>query len=109
MKQLLFICVLLAAIGLRGQTRSADLRLYITGTVPEKDYIEIRYDITAPGFVELHLMDASGKKLWIKGKVTDRKGLDYIRVPRAPLKPGERYPYILKYKGKDYSGTLYSS
>lgn len=85
-----------------------DPRLYINRTDFKGDYMEINYEITNAGFVELHLFDPSGKKIWIKGKVTDRIGVDLIRIPKKPLKPGERYSFILKYKGKEYSGNFYT-
>lgn len=87
----------------------SDPRLYITATDQRPDYVEIKYEITLAGFVELHLFGPNGKKVWIKGRVTDRKGVDYIRIPTKPLKSGERYKFVLKYKGKDYSSSFYTS
>lgn len=84
-------------------------RLYITATDQKPDYVEVKYEITLAGFVELHLISPNGKKIWIKGRVTDRKGVDYIRIPKKPLKAGARYTFILKYKGKDYSSSFYAS
>lgn len=85
-----------------------DPKLYIKSETVRNDYVEIVYEVTFEGFVELHLFNPDGKKIWIKGKVTDRTGLDKIRVPRGPLKDGERYSFTLKYKGKEYEGRFYT-
>ena len=81
-------------------------RLYMKGTATQADYVEITYEVTFEGFVELHLFNREGKKIWIHGKVTDRAGVDRIRVPRKPLEPGQSYTFTLKYKGKDYNGRF---
>ena len=87
---------------------AADPRLYITGLEQKPDFVQITYEITMAGFVELHLFDPEGEKVWIKGRVTDRTGFDKILIPRKPLKAGERYTYFLRYKGKEYSGSFYA-
>lgn len=84
-----------------------DPKLYIKSETVKTEYVEIVYEVTFEGFVEIHLFNPEGKKIWIKGKVTDRQGIDKIRVSRKPLVDGERYTYILKYKGKDYEGRFY--
>ncbi|MCB0841184.1 MAG: hypothetical protein KDD63_07050 [Bacteroidetes bacterium] len=84
-------------------------RLYIGTIKKTPQYVEINYEITVPGFVELHLFDPDGNKVWIKGRVTDRTGFDKIPIPAQGLKrKGERYTYFLRYKGKDYSGSFYA-
>ncbi|MEZ4772091.1 MAG: hypothetical protein R3D00_02835 [Bacteroidia bacterium] len=88
---------------------TADPRLYITKLEQKADVVEIAYEITMSGFVELHLFDPDGKKVWIKGRVTDRVGVDKILIPRAPLKSGQRYTYFLRYKGRDYPGSFYAN
>ncbi|MEO1447938.1 MAG: hypothetical protein AAFV07_00325 [Bacteroidota bacterium] len=102
-----FVWILLLPLASQAQTTAP--RLYITATDQKPDYVEIKYEITLAGFVELHLFSPNGKKLWIKGRVTDRKGVDYIRIPKKPLKAGDRYTFVLKYKGKDYSSSFYAS
>lgn len=84
-------------------------RLYINKVEQRGEYFEIEYEVTAPGYVELHLSDNEDKKLWVTGKVTDRTGVDLHRIPVQPLKPGKRYGVILKYKGKDYSTFFYTN
>ncbi|MDX1906804.1 MAG: hypothetical protein SF053_07190 [Bacteroidia bacterium] len=83
-------------------------RLYINSTVNSTDFVEIIYEVNSPGFIELHLFDKAGKKIWIKGKVTDKAGADAIKIPRKPLVKDDRYTFVLKYKGKDYNGSFYA-
>lgn len=87
-------------------------RLYIKGETLRPDYVEVGFEINHAGFVELHLFSPEGKRLWIKGTVSDRgdaeRIMDYIRIPRAPMEAGKRYTYQLKYKGKVYNGSFYN-
>ncbi|MEO0898902.1 MAG: hypothetical protein AAFY71_20990 [Bacteroidota bacterium] len=94
---------------LMGQTSSSTtpLRLRIKNKINKGEYYEIQYEITKPGFVELHLYNSKYEKLYIKGRVTDRTGLDKIRFSTKPLESGKHYPFVLKYKGKDYKGTIF--
>lgn len=115
LKVLLFPLILLlwvlGPVSLPAQPKSAP-RLYIKGETLRPEYIEIAYEINHAGFVELHLFSPDGRKLWIKGTVSDRgdveRIMDYIRVPRSPLEAGKRYTYQLKYKGKTYNGSFYN-
>jgi hypothetical protein len=104
-KYVLFPLLTLLLLG-AGQLKApaqTSLRLYIKGVEMNGPAVEITYEITKPGFVELHLFSPEGEKIWIKGQVTDREGFDVIRIPRKPLEPGSRYKFILKYKGEDYT------
>ncbi len=83
-------------------------RLYITGTEMATKAVVIKYDVTYAGFVELHLFDQEGSKVWIKGKVVDKVGSHVFPIPRKPLASGSRYSFILKYKGGEYSGSFYT-
>lgn len=82
-------------------------RLYITGTQVAPNAVLLKYDVTYAGFVELHLFDQQGEKIWIKGDVVDKVGAHIFPISRKPLKKGERYSYILKYKGREYTGSFY--
>ncbi|MEZ4825964.1 MAG: hypothetical protein R3C61_06675 [Bacteroidia bacterium] len=106
---LTFILVVLPAATSKAGKPTVDPRLYITKLEQKPEFVEITYEITMAGFVELHLFDPDGKKVWIKGRVTDRIGVDKILIPRSPLKSGQRYTYFLRYKGKDHSGSFYAS
>lgn len=108
---IIFSSLILAYTCSFGQSSSysvtkADPRLYIKASSLNGDYMEINYDINAPGFVELHLFNPDKKKVWIKGRVSNRSGVDLIKIPKKGLKVSGRYTYILKYKGKDYSGSF---
>jgi len=83
--------------------------LYITGTSDtDPKNVEIAYDITHSGFVELHLMDSKKNKIWIKGYVIPKAGAHVFKIPIEPMKVGEKYDFILKFKGKDYLGSFNS-
>ncbi|MEL6255654.1 MAG: hypothetical protein AAFR87_26855 [Bacteroidota bacterium] len=113
MKELLIIVSLLYAslTFVSGQSTysatKADPRLYIKASTPNGDYMEINYDINAPGFVELHLFNPDKKKVWIKGRVSNKSGVDKIRIPKKGLKSNGRWAFVLKYKGKDYNGSFF--
>ncbi|RMG20163.1 MAG: hypothetical protein D6730_20370 [Bacteroidetes bacterium] len=83
-------------------------RLYLNATEVHPQYIELKYEISNPGYVELHLIDKEGNKVWIKGVVHDTQGEQRFRIPRKPLEPGQRYTFVLKYKGRDYRGSFYN-
>ena len=114
MRQTIFLLFfLITGIGFQSfstplSSQQNDPRLYITNTASKADYVEITYEINIEGFVELHLFDQNGKKIWIRGRVTDRKGVDSIKIGKKPLKKGDRYTFVLKYKGKDYNGSFYA-
>ncbi|MEO1415157.1 MAG: hypothetical protein AAFW00_07750 [Bacteroidota bacterium] len=104
---ILFFLSLSSAYAQSVSSTSSTPRLFIKDITDKGSYIEIIYEINKPGFVELHLFNSDREKLWIKGKVTDRIGLAKIRVPTKPLVSGQRYPFVLKYKGKDYNRTIF--
>jgi len=91
----------------QGQTTESS-RLYIKGEKVTETYIAVTYELNYPGFVEIHLTNSEGRKVWIHGKVADKGGIHEIRISRKPMESGERYSYTLKYKGKDYSGSFYN-
>lgn len=82
-------------------------KLYMGSTTQNGTNMEVAYEITVPGFVELHLIDPSGKKIWIKGFVKD-KGNHVFKIPVEPMKKNEKYEFILKYKGKEEKNYFYS-
>lgn len=82
-------------------------KLYMGSTSQNGTNIEVAYEITVPGFVELHLIDPAGKKIWIKGFVK-QKGNHVFKIPTEPMKKNEKYEFLLKYKGKEEKGWFYS-
>ena len=86
-------------------------RLYIGGSDIAPRSVDIKYEISFPGYVQLHLYsenkEGEKKKIWIKGKVHDETGKHIFRIPRKPLEPGRRYSYELMYKGNSYEGSFY--
>lgn len=108
--QVLFfsVCFLFGSVAMaQSQFDTTPLRLKIKDKVDRGTYIEIIYEITMPGFVELHLFNSKEEKLYIKGRVTDRTGLDKIKISTKPLERGKFYPFILKYKGQEYKSTIF--
>ncbi|GAB4428739.1 MAG: hypothetical protein OHK0039_47320 [Bacteroidia bacterium] len=105
------MCIWPVLLGLAAWTAPGEPRLYIQSTTVKADYVEIIYEINNPGFVELHLTGPKGNKVWIKGKVSERaesdRIVDYIRIPKAPLEAGQRYSYVLRYKGQEYASSFY--
>ncbi|MEM6767256.1 MAG: hypothetical protein AAF824_20680 [Bacteroidota bacterium] len=102
---------------LSGYTSEKDPRLHISKIKVHESFVQIDYEITFGGFVELHLFNSLGEKIWVKGKVDDSADTKvddepktYIfRVSRKPLELDKRYSFILKYKGRDYSGSFYNA
>ena len=92
-----------------GFSTDEDHRLDINEIKVQESYVQIDYEITFGGFVVLHLKNSTGEKIWVKGKVEDTAGNFIFRISRKPLELEKRYSFILKYKGKDYSGSFYNS
>ncbi|MFN0200643.1 MAG: hypothetical protein ACKVTZ_03945 [Bacteroidia bacterium] len=82
--------------------------LMLTGIEENATHVVIAYEITHPGYVELHLYNEKKKRVWIKGKVDEKPGKGALKIPVEPLKPNEKYEYLLKYKGTDNKGFFYS-
>lgn len=112
MNRSLFFSFVLALVVLvpllTGAFAPAEPKLYVNSPQSRPDHIRIQYEVNMPGFVELHLFDKEDNKIWIKGKVTDRVGLDFIAIPKGPLVVGDRYSIVLKFKGKDYKSSFYA-
>lgn len=87
--------------------RYIEPKLYMGSSTLNGTNMEVAYEITIPGFVELHLIEQSGKKIWIKGYVKS-KGNHIFKIPVEPMKKNERYDFILKYKGMEEKGWFYS-
>ena len=104
----LFWLLLLLGWGIFQVAAQVSPRLYINNTRVADKYIEIDYDITFGGFVELHLFDENDKKIWIHGEVNKKLGSYTFRIPAKPLTPGVRYTYYFLYKGEEYHGSFYA-
>lgn len=104
---LLGMCLsMLQVQGVAPTDTDGDPRLYLNGTTNHGNYIEVSYEVTYPGFVELQLFDDEGNKLWVTGIVTDEIGPDAIKIPTKPLKSGEWYDIIVLYKGDKYEDSF---
>ncbi len=87
---------------------SNEPRLYVEEITIHDDHVNIQYEVNYPGFVELHLFDPEGEKVWIKGLVADKSGIHDFHISRKPMIEGKRYSFILRFKGKDYSRSFYN-
>ncbi|MEM6633346.1 MAG: hypothetical protein AAF694_26980 [Bacteroidota bacterium] len=94
-------------LGSKAQQTEAS-RLFIKKIQVYDSYVSVTYELNFPGFVELHLSNPEGRKIWIRGKVADQVGVHSVKINREPMEKGKRYSFILKYKGKDYSGSFYN-
>ena len=106
MRVLLFILAFAFASPLLAQQDPP--RLYINETNVNSQFVEIQYDINYGGFIEMHLFNEEGKKVWIYGMVQDKMGSYIFKVPTKPLLSGERYTFHLRYKGEEYNGSFYA-
>lgn len=82
-------------------------RLYVGSSATVGSAVEVSYETTTAGFVELRLTDDKGKVVWIKG-VVKPKGKHVFKIPTEPMEKNIRYEFVLKFKGKDESGWFYS-
>ncbi len=105
----IFLLTIFLGIGI-SQLTGQDIppRLYINQTVVASDSVRINYEINYGGFVELHLFDEEGKKVWINGNVKRRLGRYVFQIPSRPLKAEMRYTFFLRYKGEEYHGSFYA-
>lgn len=67
--------------------------------------VKLGYEIPYPGYIEFHLFDPEGKKIWQNFGVQE-KGEHYQAVKRAPLEAGATYTFEFWYKGKPYKGSF---
>lgn len=104
----IFLLSIMLAFGLN-QLSAQDIppRLYINQTNVASDSVRIHYEINYGGYVELHLFDEDGKKLWIHGDVKRRLGRYVFQIPARPLQTDMRYTFFLRYKGEEYHGSFY--
>ena len=100
------LCLVFYTEGAAQATESS--RLFIKKIQVQENYVAITYELNYPGFVELHLVNPEGKKVWIRGSVADNAGSHTIKISRKPMEAGKRYSFSLKYKGRDYSGSFYN-
>jgi hypothetical protein len=108
MKKVLFLCVLpvlFLLLSSRGYGQVAEYyeapKLYLGSANLVGKMMEVGYEITTPGYVELHLIDANGKKVWIKGQVRNKKVTYTFKIPTEPMTKNMRYEYLLRFKGKE--------
>lgn len=109
---LLLLCIGITPISTKLHAQVADYyeepKLYLGQVNANGDLMEINYEITTAGYVEIHLIDPKGKKVWIRGQVRNKKGSYAFKIPSGPMEKNARYEFILKFKGKEEKSSFYS-
>ncbi|MBX7240908.1 MAG: hypothetical protein K1X92_04105 [Bacteroidia bacterium] len=109
---LLILCAGLAGSFSRVQAQVSDYyeepRMYIGSVNPSGEFMEVNYDINTAGYVELHLIDSKGQKLWIKGQLRSKKGQYTFKIPLEPMAKNEKYDVLIKFKGKEEKSYFYT-
>ena len=67
--------------------------------------VKLGYDIPYPGYIEFHLYNDAGEKIWADYGVHE-KGENYQSLRRDKLKEGIVYRFEFWYKGKPYPGKF---
>ncbi len=109
---LLILCAGLVASFSSAQGQVSDYyeepRMYIGSVSANGEFVEVNYDINTAGYAELHLIDAKGQKIWIKGQLRSKKGQYMFKIPVEPMAKNEKYDIIIKFKGKEEKSYFYS-
>lgn len=83
-------------------------RLYLGSISTNGNFVEVNYDINVAGYVELHLIDPKGQKIWIKGQLRNKKGQYLFKIPTEPMTKNEKYNILVRFKGKEEKSNFYS-
>ena len=67
--------------------------------------IKLGYEIPYPGYIEFHLFNPDGEKIWQSFGVKP-KGEHYQALRRDKMEPGATYTFEFRYKGKPYPGKF---
>ena len=87
------------------QVQIPEISLNLKTPLVEGSTVKLGYEIPYPGYIEFHLFDAEGKKLWANYGVQD-KGEHFQSVRRDKLEDGVTYRFEFWYKGKPYPGKF---
>lgn len=84
---------------------SPEITLHLQSPLVSGNSVKLGYQIPYDGYIEFHLFDASGAKIWVDYGVQE-KGDHYQALRKDKLKEGETYNYQFWYKGKPYEGKF---
>lgn len=84
---------------------SPEIVLHMKPPIVTGSGVELGYEIPYPGYIEFHLFNGAGEKIWVNYGVRE-KGENYQSLRRDKLTAGETYQYEFWYKGKPYKGKF---
>ena len=94
-----------AADNLGGENETLPITLYLDGATIQPNLVDIGYEINYPGFLEFHLFNKDGKRIFLTSMVKG-KGKHAIKLKKNKLESAHTYTYYFFYKGKEYHGTF---
>lgn len=84
---------------------SPEIALHLKQPSVSGNSVKLEYEIPYAGYIEFHLFDAAGTKIWTDYYVRDRgTHAQALRVDK--LTKGQTYKYEFWYKGKPYPGKF---
>lgn len=84
---------------------SPEIALHLDQPLVSGNSVKLGYEIPYPGYIEFHLYDAAGTKVWVDYGVRE-KGKHVQALNRTKLQGGQTYSYQFWYKGKPYEGKF---
>lgn len=90
------------------ETYGPEVVLHLRPALISGNSVKIPYSIPYPGYIEFHLFDPEGTKIWI-GTGVREKGDHVQAIRRDKLNDGATYSFDIYYKGKKYSGKFINS
>ena len=94
-----------AVEGVRMENTGPEIVLNLKEPLISGASIKLGYEIPYPGYIEFHLFDPEGNKIWQNFGVK-AKGEHYQALNREKMEPGATYTYEFWYKGKPYPGKF---
>jgi hypothetical protein len=84
---------------------SPEIVLHLKAPQVTATNVKLGYEIPYPGYIEFHLFDGKGEKIWADYGVRE-KGEHYQSLKRDKLEAGTKYQFEFWYKGKPYPGSF---
>ena len=84
---------------------SPEIALHLKPALVSGNSVKLGYEIPYAGYIEFHLFDATGAKIWVDYGVRE-KGENYQALRKDKLTTGQVYVYQFWYKGKPYEGKF---
>jgi hypothetical protein len=84
---------------------SPEIALHLQEPLLSGNSVKLGYEIPYAGYIEFHLFDAAGTKIWADYGVRE-KGEHYQALRKDKLQEGQTYSFQFWYKGKPYEGKF---